>query len=427
MQNSIDEKDEAIKRLGNDIDRYKKEGDRQADIIDQLKTSARDKDEKIVALEEKIREMQSSSSGQNSTLLLDDHLSIQCKTSATAPQPFAQRQTPERDSTPTTINESNAPNAMSPMELPAMATPPEDLFSRTIPTKTRILTGIPNGEQGMVGLCWLIATIQNIFGLGDFMQSLYRAWEQTKQTVESTDLLSTTLINIWIALGHNGGKVATNTRKLLLLREFRDKLVSSKSHMSKYIETMTVDDKDAAQFDALEAYQDIIDVLEDEFGKPGWFNLLTWKRTPPTGPTYHQQTIMISIDDYKPAKTTIYNLLDNALKEDRLEPSKYLVFCYNSDNTEKVTDFDLEQPQVLSMKNYFSSTDNTDYKLIGLISHSGEDRSVGHYLAYRLIDGRWYYFNDKYVCEISVLQLGNQYSWTEDGYETVYLAFFEQF
>ena len=113
MQNLIDEKDETIKRLGNDIDRYKKEGDRQADIIDQLKTSARDKDEKIVALEEKIREMQSSSSGQNSTLLLDDHLSIQCKTSATAPQPFAQRQTPERDSTPTTINESNAPDRKS--------------------------------------------------------------------------------------------------------------------------------------------------------------------------------------------------------------------------------------------------------------------------------------------------------------------------
>jgi hypothetical protein len=129
-----------MKRLGNDIDRYTKEGDRQAEIIYQLKTSARDKDEKIVALEEKIREMQSSSSGQNSTLLLDDHLSIQCKTSATAPQSFAQRQTPERDSTPTTINESNAPNAISPM----VATPPEPLLSK-INTKT--VGGEHNGSS----------------------------------------------------------------------------------------------------------------------------------------------------------------------------------------------------------------------------------------------------------------------------------------
>jgi hypothetical protein len=363
---------------------------------DLLKTSAHNKDEKIATPEERIGKMQSSS--KHSATLLDDHRS--------------------GDSTNDTIS----------MKVPAEVTAPE-CFTKKIHNK-KILTGIPNGEEGMKGLCWLISTIQLIFGLGDFMQALYQAWEQTKQTVESEDLLSTKLIKIWIALGYDGKKVAVKKQKLSLLREFRDKLVGSKLHMQQHIarifEETETDDTDAVQFDAEEAYEDIIDILEDEFKKASWFNLVTWTRTSPTEPTQRNHTILIPAIDYNRGKTTIFDLLDKVLQEDRLgEPSKYLVISY-SHYPDKNLGFDLEQPKVLSMKNYFSSTDNTTYKLIGLISHCGDDSLVGHNLAYRLIDGKWYYFNDNEVYEISVCQIGKQYGWNVRGCETAYLAFFEQ-
>ena len=57
--------------------------------------------------------------------------------------------------------------------------------SRELTAQVKIPSGIHNGEKGMAGLCWLIASIQVIFGLGDFMQSIYQAWEETKQTNKS--------------------------------------------------------------------------------------------------------------------------------------------------------------------------------------------------------------------------------------------------
>jgi ubiquitin C-terminal hydrolase len=90
------------------------------------------------------------------------------------------------------------------------------------------------------------------------------------------------------------------------------------------------------------------------------------------------------------------------------------------------TKFDLEQPQKLSMEKYFPLTTNTSYTLIGLLSHCGEDTSVGHNLAYRLIDRKWYYFNDDEVQEINECEIGKAYGLSEGGCETAYLAFFEQ-
>jgi hypothetical protein len=127
---------------------------------------------------------------------------------------------------------------------------------------------------------------------------------------ESTDLLlSTTVIDIWLALGCNGGKVAKIEKKLLLLRTFRDKLVRRNQTMDKLMEsfndgrkfeTLTDEEKDGTQFDAGEAYENIIDALEKEFGKHECFNLLTWERTPPsTDPTYRQKTVLMSPFHYK--------------------------------------------------------------------------------------------------------------------------------
>lgn len=88
-------------------------------------------------------------------------------------------------------------------------------------------------RKRVTGLCWLISTIQVIFRLEAFMQSLHQAWEKTKQTGKSKDMLSASLIDIWLALGHNGRKVATKERKLSLLRTLRDKLVH-RSRMMQY-------------------------------------------------------------------------------------------------------------------------------------------------------------------------------------------------
>ncbi len=194
-------------------------------------------------------------------------------------------------------------------------------------------------------------------------------------------------------------------------------------------ETLTNEEKDGTQFDSGEAYGEIITALENEFGNLGCFNLLTWERTPPPpssiDATFREKFVSISPYFYKSGQTTIYDLLDGAISDCGSfcgEPSKYLVFSYG----EKNTNFDLKQPQNLSMEKYFTSTTNTSYKLIGLLSHCGEDTSVGHNLAYRLIDGKWYYFNDDEVQEISDCYIGKAYGLSEDGCETVYLAFFEQ-
>ncbi len=167
--------------------------------------------------------------------------------------------------------------------------------------------------------------------------------------------------------------------------------------------------------------------LEKEFGNHGCFNLLTWERTPPPSidATFREKFVSISPYCYESGQTTIYSLLDESIKQYGSfcgEPSKYLVFCYGEKNTK----FDLKQPQKLSMEKYFTSTTNTSYTLIGLLSHCGEDTSVGHNLAYRLIDGKWYYFNDDEVQEISETEIGKAYGLSEVGCETVYLAFFEQ-
>mgnify|MGYP003842186487 CR=1 FL=1 len=287
--------------------------------------------------------------------------------------------------------------------------------SRELTAQVEIPSGIHNGEKGMAGLCWLIASIQVIFGLGDFMQSIYQAWRETKQSNEPVDdLLSTTLIDIWLALGYKGGKVATKKKKLLLLRTFRDKLVCRNRtiniategfNVGRKFSTLTKKEKDGTQLDAGEAYVEIINTLEKEFENHGCFNLLTWGRRPAKpNPTFREKYVDISPYFYKSGQTTIYDLLDEAISRCGSfcgEPSKYLVISYNT-HEDKCTDFDLEQPKLLSMEKYFPSSTNTSYKLIGLLSHCGENTSDGHNLAYRLIDGNWYYFNDDEVREIKL-------------------------
>ncbi len=151
-----------------------------------------------------------------------------------------------------------------------------------------------------------------------------------------------------------------------------DKLMVDFNDGRKF-ETLTDEEKDGTQLDAGEAYENIIDALEKEFGKHGCFNLLTWERTSPKpDPTYRQKTVYMVPYFYKSGQTTIYDLLDEAISQFGSfcgESSKYLVFCYG----EKNTDFDLKQPQELSMEKYFPSMTNTRYKLIGLLSHCGED------------------------------------------------------
>ena len=307
--------------------------------------------------------------------------------------------------------------------------------SRELTAQVKIPSGIHNGEKGMAGLCWLIASIQVIFGLGDFMQSIYQAWGETKQSNKpSDDLLSTTLIDIWLALGYKGGKVATKKEKLFLLRTFRDKLVCRNRtiniategfNLGRKFSTLTKKEKDGTQLDAGEAYVEIINTLEKEFENHECFKLLTWERRPaqPDAP-FRENTVITSPYSYQSGQT-IYDLLDEAISVRGSfcgEPSKYLVFCYGEKNTK----FDLEQPHNLSMEKYFPSSTNTSYKLIGLLSHCGEDISVGHNLAYRLIDGNWYYFNDDEVQEINECEIGKAYGLSENECETAYLAFFEQ-
>jgi len=314
--------------------------------------------------------------------------------------------------------------------------------SRELTAQVEIPSGIHNGEKGMAGLCWLIASIQVIFGLRVFMQSIYQAWRETKQSNKPSDnLLSTSLIDIWLALGYQGGKAAKKDQKLLLLRSFRDKLVCRNRtidiategfNLGRKFSTLTKKEKDGTQLDAGEAYENIIDALKKEFGKHGCFNLLTWERTPPPpssiDATFREKFVSISPYFYKSGQTTIYDLLDGAISDCGSfcgEPSKYLVISYST-HEDKCTDFDLEQPKLLSMEKYFPSSTNTSYKLIGLLSHCGENTSDGHNLAYRLIDGNWYYFNDDEVREITETEIGTAYGLSEGGSETAYLVFFEQ-
>ena len=176
------------------------------------------------------------------------------------------------------------------------------------------------------------------------MQSIYQAWGETKQSNKpSDDLLSTTLIDIWLALGYQGGKAARKDQKLLLLRSFRDKLVCGNqewyNNMTSYnqgrkLETLTIKEKDGTQFDSTEAYNQIITVLEKEFENHECINLLTWERTPPPpskDAIFREKIVMISTDSYKSGQTTIYDLLDHNISDYGSfcgEPSKYLVFSY---------------------------------------------------------------------------------------------------
>jgi hypothetical protein len=193
----------------------------------------------------------------------------------------------------------------------------------------------------MVGLCWLIASIQVIFGLGDFMQSIYEAWRETKQSNEQADdLLSTTLIDIWLALGYKGGKVATKKEKLLLLRTFRDKLICgyrtwynemmTSFNGRKKFEKLTNKQKDGIQFDAGEAYIQIIDILEREPGMHECINLVSWVRTPdkPPNPERREHSVQMSFHNYQSGQT-IHDFLDqNVTQYGRFggEPSSILSF-----------------------------------------------------------------------------------------------------
>lgn len=107
------------------------------------------------------------------------------------------------------------------------------------------------------------------------MQSLFQACEE----IQVKNLLSTTLIEIWLALGYNGKEVANNKIKLSLLRKFRDKLLRRNATMLTIMEednggkkfaNLTVTQKDNVQFDAGEAYLSIIDLLEEEFKGKEW-------------------------------------------------------------------------------------------------------------------------------------------------------------
>jgi hypothetical protein len=247
--------------------------------------------------------------------------------------------------------------------------------------------------------------------------------------------LSTTLIDLWVALGYNGKKVANNRRKLTLLRRFRDLLVLRYTTMlnimlKKTKETLfnklSHERKDEVQFDTGEAYGIIIELLEKELEEKELFNLLTWKRVS-GGPDQitQERQVMLSIINYQSGQT-VHDLLNAAipiLGPFVGKPPKYLVFCYEG----KPPEIDLEQPESLSMETYFLSyKDNTSYKLFGVISHCGEDTTSGNNLAYRLIDGMWYYFNDHEVYAISEYEIGKVYGWENDNNETAYLAFFEQ-
>lgn len=70
--------------------------------------------------------------------------------------------------------------------------------------------------------------------------------------------------------------------------------------------------------------------------------------------------------------------------------------------------------------------ENTDYKLIGLISHHGESKYSGHYLAYRLVDDNWYYYNDEEVSVTTYDAIGKEYAKSHGGIETPYYMVYEQ-
>ena len=45
--------------------------------------------------------------------------------------------------------------------------------------------------------------------------------------------------------------------------------------------------------------------------------------------------------------------------------------------------------------------DNGQYRLTGMIRHTGDSIASGHYIAYLLIDGNWYEANDSVMKQVS--------------------------
>ena len=57
------------------------------------------------------------------------------------------------------------------------------------------------------------------------------------------------------------------------------------------------------------------------------------------------------------------------------------------------------------------------YRLTGMIRHTGSSIGSGHYIAYVLVDGRWYEANDELMTEVS---------WQTVRTLQVYMLFYER-
>ena len=75
------------------------------------------------------------------------------------------------------------------------------------------------------------------------------------------------------------------------------------------------------------------------------------------------------------------------------------------DKYEKIGIIDLSIDYLIDEENYKNKY-SSEYKLIGVSTHSGTSSASGHYTACCLTDnGKYYYFSDTYVQEVSENEL----------------------
>ena len=111
------------------------------------------------------------------------------------------------------------------------------------------------------------------------------------------------------------------------------------------------------------------------------------------------------------------NLMSNANYTTNLETSPKVLILLLNRGTGLQFKIKLEFPLELNIGNYIRKNEgNTNYKLIGVITHLGESGQSGHFIAHCLspIDNGWYTYNDAIVTKIDdikkqVVDLGMPY------------------
>jgi hypothetical protein len=323
------------------------------------------------------------------------------------------------------------------------------------------MNGIPNG----FAFCWLISTIQLLFGMSTFMEQLSEENNKLRKTISKRQhnfLLSTLLLKLWSGLGYNEGQVVISAARHTILVNIRNKLMKERHSIFDVKKGATRQDKDSTQFDIGDAYLAIIDILVHEFKEQGPLPLLTFelgsssvclgcrRESHPPMAKEHQLLMGVEFDPENIHQMKMSDILNHHFMIENFErqcqdkdcgskksekqlqisqATKYLVFGLNiwvGGTLQKLARFNATIPNHLSMDHHFVVREQTEYKLIGLISHHGESRESGHFLAYRSVHGSWYYYNDDEVSLTTCDAIGKEYANCHGGIETPYYMVYEQ-